>query len=321
MQKHDYRLYSKQHDTLPLFHQPWWLDALARASNLEWDVALSRSKDGTIIAAWPYFKGVKLGLDVSLPPVLSSYLGIWIDYPEEKWKEETLLSYQNGIVKDLLDQLPEFHLFKQNFNPSFLNWKELYWAGYNQTTHYTYMLEGIKNHDQIFAGFKSNLRTSVKKVGHTFSIGETNDLSVFYNINKKSWSNQKEKIPYSLDYLQKLDDALVNNGHRYIRLIKDQDENIVAGTYVVRDNHTAYNLMLGTDPMHRKSRAAEILLWDVIQEMSQHVDRFDFEGSMIEGVSQFFKAFGGSQKPYYLISKAKNKWVALVTKAFTNKEF
>ncbi|MBT3544189.1 MAG: GNAT family N-acetyltransferase, partial [Saprospiraceae bacterium] len=289
MQKHDYRLYSKRNVKLPLFHQPWWLDALASANGSSWDVALSRSNDGNIIAAWPYFSGLKLGMNISLSPVLGSYLGIWIDYPEENWKEETRQSYQNNIVKDLLPQLPEFYLMKQNFTPTFDNWKELYWAGYDQTTYYTYVLDNIKDHESVFAGFKSNLRNSIKKLGYTFSIGATNDLVAFYEINKKSWSVQDGKIPYTLDYLQKLDDALINNGNRYIRLIKDANNNIVAGAYIVRDNHTAYNLMLGTDPNHRHSRAAEILLWDVIQEMSQYVDRFDFEGSMIEGVSQFFK--------------------------------
>ncbi|HAV29675.1 MAG TPA: methicillin resistance protein, partial [Saprospirales bacterium] len=96
---------------------------------------------------------------------------------------------------------------------------------------------------------------------------------------------------------------------------------IVAGAYIVRDNHTAYNLMLGTDPNHRHSRAAEILLWDVIQEMSQYVDRFDFEGSMIEGVSQFFKAFGGKQQPYSVISKSKNKWIGIAARLFAGKNF
>ena len=321
MQKHDYRLYSKRNVKLPLFHQPWWLDALASANGSSWDVALSRSNDGNIIAAWPYFSGLKLGMNISLSPVLGSYLGIWIDYPEENWKEETRQSHQNNIVKDLLPQLPEFYLMKQNFTPTFDNWKELYWAGYDQTTYYTYVLDNIKDHESVFAGFKSNLRNSIKKLGYTFSIGETNDLAVFYEINKKSWSVQEGKIPYTLDYLQKLDDALINNGNRYIRLIKDANNNIVAGAYIVRDNHTAYNLMLGTDPNHRHSRAAEILLWDVIQEMSQYVDRFDFEGSMIEGVSQFFKAFGGKQQPYSVISKSKNKWIGIVARLFAGKNF
>ena len=321
MQKHDYRLYSKRNVKLPLFHQPWWLDALASANGSSWDVALSRSKDGNIIAAWPYFRGLKLGMDTSLSPILGSYLGIWIDYPEENWKEETRQSYQNNIVKDLLPQLPEFHLMKQNFTPTFDNWKGLYWAGYDQTTYYTYVLDNIKDHESVFAGFKSNLRNSIKKLGYTFSIGATNDLVAFYEINKKSWSVQDGKIPYTLDYLQKLDDALINNGNRYIRLIKDANNNIVAGAYIVRDNHTAYNLMLGTDPNHRHSRAAEILLWDVIQEMSQYVDRFDFEGSMIEGVSQFFKAFGGKQQPYSVISKSKNKWIAIAARLFAGKNF
>lgn len=320
MQKHDYRLYSKQNDKLPMFHQPWWLDALASANGNTWDVALSRSKDGNIVAAWPYFRGIKLGMEISLSPVLASYLGIWIDYPEEERKEETRQRYQNNIVKDLISQLPDFYLIKQNFTPSFDNWKELYWAGYDQTTHYTYLLDNIKNHESVFAGFKFNLRNTIKKEGHKFSIGDTNDLSAFYEINKKSWSNQNDKIPYTLQYLQKLDNALVNNGHRYIRLIKDVNNKIVAGVYIVRDNHTAYNLMLGTDPDHRHSGAAGVLLWDVIQDMSQHVDRFDFEGSMIKGVSQFFKAFGGKQQPYSVISKSKNKWISIAARLFAGKK-
>lgn len=321
MQKHDYRVYSAQHESLPFFHQPWWLDAISTASNSKWEVALSRSKGGNIIGVWPYFLKTKIGLDTSLMPVLGSYLGIWIDYPAEEWKHETRESYQNSIVKDLVSQLPEMDLMRHHFTPSFDNWKELYWAGYSQSTYYTYVLDNIKDHDVIYAGFKSNLRNSISKNAARFRIGDTEDLSAFYQINKKSWSVQNGNIPYTFNYLKKLDDAIVANGHRYIRLIKDENDNIVAGTYIVRDNHTAYNLMFGTDPDYRLSRASEILLWDVIQEMSQYVDRFDFEGSMIPGISQFFKAFGGRMQPYYVISKAKNKWLATAALLLKGKKF
>lgn len=321
MQKHDYRIYCGHQENIPVWHQPWWLDALAKAAKVEWNVALSRSKGGDIVGSWPYFTKVRLGMEVSLMPVLSPYLGIWIYYPVQDWKNESLESYQNAIVRDLITQIPEFHLFKQNFSVEFTNWKELYWSGYRQTTHYTYILSDIKDHERIYAGLKSTLRNRINKNADQFYIGETTDVDVFYKINKRSWSNQKSKIPYKLKYLRILDEALKEHGHRYIRLIKDKQDRIVAGTYVVRDKHTAYNLMLGTDPEYRQSRAAEILLWDVIQEMSQYVDQFDFLGSMIPGVSQFFKAFGGNLVPYHVISNSKKKRYAIAAQLYKGSQF
>ena len=44
------------------------------------------------------------------------------------------------------------------------------------------------------------------------------------------------------------------------------------------------------------------MIWQAIKDMSNKVQIFDFEGSMIESVERFFRGFGGFPVPYSQIS-------------------
>ena len=48
-------------------------------------------------------------------------------------------------------------------------------------------------------------------------------------------------------------------------------------------------------------------MWEAIQFASTVTQRFDFEGSMMEPVEKFFRAFGATQTPYFSISKTPSR--------------
>ena len=50
--KERYRELCQQSDTLPIFMQAWWLDAVCAGK--DWDVVLSQDAQGEIQAAMPY---------------------------------------------------------------------------------------------------------------------------------------------------------------------------------------------------------------------------------------------------------------------------
>ena len=56
-------------------------------------------------------------------------------------------------------------------------------------------------------------------------------------------------------------------------------------------------------PEFSSSQSQELLLWEGIQFASQHSKIFDFEGSMVEGIENFFRQFGTKSTPYYILSK------------------
>ena len=54
---------------------------------------------------------------------------------------------------------------------------------------------------------------------------------------------------------------------------------------------------------YRNSGGTEFLLDETIKYVSQFVNTFDFEGSMIQGVEESFRWYGAHQTEYYNISK------------------
>jgi len=57
----------------------------------------------------------------------------------------------------------------------------------------------------------------------------------------------------------------------------------------------------------RKSGALNLCIWDAIKFASTKVNRFDFEGSMVETIEISFRAFGAEQVPYFKITKYNNR--------------
>ena len=51
----------------------------------------------------------------------------------------------------------------------------------------------------------------------------------------------------------------------------------------------------------------DLVLFESIKFAMQSKRAFDFEGSMIESIEKYFRAFGAIQKPYYSISKINSK--------------
>ena len=86
-----------------------------------------------------------------------------------------------------------------------------------------------------------------------------------------------------------------------------------AAIFVAWDVKTAYYIIGGKDDAFGNSGAMSLLFWNSFQFLKDKVKRFDFEGSMIKGVENYFRSFGSSQHMFFeitssrsLLSKARN---------------
>ena len=91
----------------------------------------------------------------------------------------------------------------------------------------------------------------------------------------------------------------------------DSENKIHAVALIVWDNTTAYYLIGMRKPEYANSGGTEFLISEMIKYVSQFVDVFDFEGSMIQGVEQSFRYYGTQQTEYYSITKVNNKLLKL----------
>lgn len=295
-----YRKHCRQEPTIPLFSQAWWLDAVCGEDR--WDVCLVEN-DGQVIATMPYFIRHKKGLKMLVQPPLTQSLGPWISKSNAKYAKR--LSREKDLMGQLISQLPKYDFFKQSWHYSNQNWIPFFWKGFSQTTRYTYVIDGLKDLDQVLNDFSSSYRNKIRKADKVVVIERNMDLEVFYKLNTMTFERQGLSTPYSFEFLSQQDKALAERNAREIFYAIDDDGAVHSALYLIWDGMSSYLHLVGEDPALRKSGAGIRLIWEAIKFTSQELglDRLDFEGSMIEGVEQVRRDCGARQKAYFTLMR------------------
>jgi hypothetical protein len=97
--------------------------------------------------------------------------------------------------------------------------------------------------------------------------------------------------------VQRIEAACRERAQSRILIAEDAQGRAHAGCYLVWDSESAYYLLGGGDPELRNSGAMSLVMWEAIRFSAEVSDSFDFEGSMIESIERFFRAFGALQTP------------------------
>lgn len=301
-----YRQLCEQRQDIPLFQQAWWLDATAGS---DWDVVFVE-KGGKVEAALPFLLKKRYGLTAISQPVLTQYLGPWL--APGKGKQAKLLAREKGLMQALIEQLPPHHIYQQNWAPKYKNWMPFFWRDFLQTTRYSYQLPDLNDLDAIWGGFQDNIRREIRKAQKLgVTVSRSGNFEEFMSLNVKVFERQGKSLPYSKGVVRNIEDAAAKREQRAIFIATDESGRNHAAVYLVWDEHSAYYLMGGGDPALRSSGATSLCMWEAIQFASTVTQSFDFEGSMLEPVERFFRAFGGYPTPFFSVTRIQNRWLRM----------
>jgi lipid II:glycine glycyltransferase (peptidoglycan interpeptide bridge formation enzyme) len=251
------------------------------------------------VARLPYVVEKRWGLTGLTMPPLTQTLGPWLAPSEGKLVNQ--LSRQKELMTSLIERLPPFDYFHQRFHYSITNWLPFYWQGFDQTTRYTYVIETLNDLDRVWAQLHERVRRNIRKAEKQLAVRTDPDIERFFDINALSYKRQGLALPYSRDIVRRLDTACAERQTRRIFFAEDAQGRIHAAKYIVWDQNSGYYLMGGADPDLRSSSADTLLMWEAIRFCATVTRKFDFEGSMIEPIERFFRAFGGAQRPYFRV--------------------
>lgn len=282
-----------------IFHQDWWLNAVAPNS---WgEVVINRG--GQVHARLPYVIRRKYGLNLIVMPPLTPFLGPWMRPHEGKYASK--ISDEKQLMNELIEQIPHFDLFQQNFHHSITNWQPFYWKNFQQTTRYTYCIPDLSDLNKVWESFRESTRREIRKARSRFNLKVRTDLpvDVFIDLHIQTFDRQERNLPYPISLVRRLDAACLEHNVRRIFIAEDEQGQRHAGVYIVWDEYSAYYLMGGGHPSLRTSGATSLCMWEAIQFASTVTKSFDFEGSMIEPIERFFRSFGAHQTPYFQITK------------------
>ena len=298
--KDKYIEFCTEHSDIPIFSQPWWLDAVCPEC---WDVILVERND-KIIASFPYYKKKIKGIfnHIGMPP-LTQKLGPYIIYDSNILSENKKIEYEHEIYNEIIDRLPKCDSLLINFDFKYKNWLPFYWRGYKQTTRYSYIIDNIKDHDYVYARYKIQKVQKARKT-LTFQTDLSKEIyySYFYDVVKE----RGDTIMFSRELFYRLCDSIYEHNAGRILYCIDFNNNIHAINLTVWDKECAYYLSAMRKKEYNTSGGTEFLVDETIKYAAQYVNKFDFEGSMIKGVEAAYRYFGSHQIEYYSISKCDN---------------
>jgi hypothetical protein len=301
-QRRQYTQFCAEHPDIPIFSQPWWLDAVCPE---QWDVILI--EEGAVTAVFPYYKRrTKKGISrIEMPP-LTQKLGPFMVYEANMTKESKRINYEHKIYNKIIEQIPEVDDFRVCFDWKYKNWLPFYWAGYTQTTRYTYIIENLDDYDAVFAHISPNKKQPIKKAQNVLTLQYDLSADEFYQYFTEAIQERGEKVSFSKELFTRMYNAVYQHNAGRVFYCIDSENNIHAINMIVWDTENAYYLLAMRKKAYNTSGGTEFLVNETIKYVSQFVNRFDFEGSMIKGVEESYRQYGARQTEYYAVSKCDN---------------
>ena len=280
-----------------IFEQPWWLEAMAPG---QWD-AIEIEKNGKIVARLPFVRQKRLGFKLLGLPDFTQTLGYWID--DTGAKNAKKYSKEKELITELIQKLPKKCNIDLALDHACDYLFPFSWNGFRIHLAYSYRMNNIHDSDMLWNGLADKIRTDIKKAQKTVTIEDDHPIEDLITLRNKTFARQGRKLyDYSIA-LKRLDIALLERNARKLFCAVDSEKRIHAAAYFVYDENCCYYLLGGGDPELRSSGATSLLVWEGIKFASTVSQSFDFEGSMIEPIERFFRAFGGVPTPYWRVTR------------------
>ena len=303
-----YQKFCEEEKSIPLFLQYQWFDAIYKKE--EWDVVIE-TKGENVLGFLPYVITKKKSFKIITPQFLCPYQGVWLNYPKNQ-KYTNKVGFEKEVLTSMIEQLPKVDAFKQNFLPEFTNWLPFNWKGFQQSTRYTYIINDLTDTEKVFADFKENIRREIRKAEKLLTIETIDDISLLYQLKLKVYQDNKENYPIPFSKLKKVFDFCKSSHCGELLMAKDKQGNIHSILFYVWDKVSAYYLHGVTTTKFKTSGSMSLLLWEAIKKSAKKTTAFNFEGSMVESIERYFRAFGGIQTSYFQISKTNSKVLKLL---------
>ena len=280
----------------------WWLDRVC--GEKRWSVVMEEQK-GQAVAVLPLYFPLK---DVVVMPPFTQTLGPWIAPFSADTKYTSRLGKTQAILSALIRRLPPIHFLSLNLHEQQTDWLPFYWAGFRQTTRYTYILPSSWSVAEAYERMSPNIRRNISKARDRFALQVSTSLSVeeFTRLQEKTLNRRGSQLSlYQRRVLPQLIKECQERRQGNLWCCRDGNGELLSAAFVAWSAERAYYIAGGQTAQAKETGAQSFLLWTLIQEALQVHRMFDFEGSMLYGVERFFREFGAIQTPYFQITKGR----------------
>ena len=263
-----------------IYAYSWYLDIVAD----NWDVLVLNDYEAVMPLPWRQ----KYFIKYIYPPAWTQQLGV---FSSNTISEELIVSFIKAIprkFKKITIQFNSGNVFKHK----------------NITERVNYILPLNRSYEEVYKEYRADRKNRVKQgYRNNLSIKEVNIQSLieigkryysYLNINNDDYLKLKKLAFYALKK---------KNG--FITGIERNDGSILGGVlFLESKSRITYLFSVVTDEGKNKQVTSSIID-SLIKDKISSNKTLDFEGSMIDGIADFYRSFGGKKELYYLYKQKR----------------
>lgn len=160
-----------------------------------------------------------------------------------------------------------------------------------------YELDLSRGYELLFNSYSTNVKRNLKKA-NTLKVTSSTPADVYklYHLNYSSLANAITQVDF--ETLSSL--VSMKPGWFKLRQVSLNDETVSAALYAYNPDHKRMHYLIGgSNKQGRKLNGMTILHDSLIKEHANSDWIFDFEGSAIPSVAEFYKKFGSTNVPFF----------------------
>lgn len=292
---------------VPVFMQPWWMDAVCAGK--EWDVLLAENENGEIQGAMPYLLRKRAWFKYIIMPQQTQIGGIWVapDVTGDKWKTAE-------VCRQLKEQMDKMGLayYYQRYLPGSLCVDAMRALGFKTKERVTYRVDDLSDLDALIESFSKNKRRQLQKA---LSLHAERRMEVedFYRFHTHCLAARKRKISYTREFLLILERKARRAGQCQIISICNADGQPYAAAFLVWDKHYLYYLIPCYDPAFSDSGAGALLALEAMKFAREKHVHFDFGSPADKSAAKEFKQFNAHPVSYFDVERSYRWWAFIIS--------
>jgi Acetyltransferase (GNAT) domain len=234
-------------------------------------------------------------------PALTPYLGVL--FPPNHGKYVTKISNHKAVASAFAAFLKkEFDTVNLRFPPEVVDLQPFIWEGFEAGLRYTYRLP-LNDLEQALGNMDTDRRhniISAERQGVQVESGA--NFEEVLRLSERSFQRQGLATT-TRPAAKKFEASLRAAGLCRTFLARSPSGAPIGGVWIAWDDKRAYYLLGGYEVSAKSNNAVALAMWRAIQYAASTLKlaEFDFEGSMIPAVEQFFRKFGAVLTPTYTV--------------------
>jgi lipid II:glycine glycyltransferase (peptidoglycan interpeptide bridge formation enzyme) len=269
-----------------IFHEDWWLDALAPG---QWrEVTYCR---GDRVAGYLRFVERREGaMTVCEMPPITRFLGPIVTVPSGKTEARVRSAY--SVITELLKHLAAHDHVEMTLDNEFTDLAPFLASGYEVKVHPTFLLDCRRPAEDLWAGLRDKTKNVIRRAREHLTVRDVDDVDQFVSFYK---SNLEGAEPYfDLSPLPLAFAAAKARQQCKIVTAIDSSDVVHAQVLFIWDDRYVYYFLSTRDRSVAHLGAVSLLLWTGIELANSRGLYFDFDGGITDDTKYKFKvAFGG----------------------------